>query len=178
MRAGLLRGVEAARLTWADIERQPDGTALLDLGATKTDRTDRTRRRVRIHSAAIHLIDNMEADRGIDPRLFRLAGTRGVHNRVQIAGERAGIEGLSAHSCRRGSAMDLIAAGATTHELMVAGRWNRIATVERYLAEMGAAAELGTAHDVLAPDYQPPERQPEPRPRLSRTWRRILDLNR
>ncbi|MDE0660906.1 MAG: tyrosine-type recombinase/integrase [Gammaproteobacteria bacterium] len=144
MRCGLLRGIEAARARWADLDRQPDGTAWLNLGATKTDPHARGRRRVMLDPGTVELIDRMAADAGDDPRLFRLsAGTEArpssdqIRIRIRIAGERAGVEGMSAHSIRRGGAHDVLAGGGSIAALLDAGGWRSLRTGERYVSELG-----------------------------------------
>ena len=53
----------------------------------------------------------------------------------------AGIEGrVSGHSLRVGSAQSLREAGATTPEILAAGRWKRVETMAHYTREQDAAA--------------------------------------
>lgn len=175
MRAGLLRGAEAAGLRWSDVDRQPDGSALLELGATKTDPRARTRRRVRVPPSVTAMIDAMAPDAGDDPRLFRLADGRRVRERISAAGERAGIAGLTGHSPRRGAAQDLIAAGATVLELQHAGRWSTIDAAQRYVAEMAHEAAPAAAYAILDPDHRPEPRESRSAEPASRTMRIVLE---
>ena len=80
-----------------------------------------------------------------DGRLFRpvnkggqVAGTqlsdRSMRNIVKRRAAEAGIEGrVSGHSLRIGAAQSLRDAGATTAELMMAGRWKSVETMARYI---------------------------------------------
>ena len=153
----------------------------------------RQRHRAWLPPETVALIDAMRPDAGDDPRLFRLsAGPDGdcsgqVALRIRRAGRRAGVDGLSGHSPRRGAAHDLLDNGATTAQLLRAGRWSNLATAQRYINEVtrGGDIDADLARSVLAPHgagRPPPASEPaaEPpprrRPRLaSRTLAAVLD---
>ena len=126
MRDALLRRSEAVALTWADIEFRPDGTARLTIRRSKTDQEG---------EGAVQFVGaEATADlKAIRPRgsgdaigqpVFGLRTGRSIANRIRAAAKAAGLEGdFSGHSPRIGMALDLAEAGASTTDLMVAGRW-------------------------------------------------------
>ncbi len=104
----------------------------------------------------------------------RVAGSRlSARSMWDIVKERAadaGIEGrVSGHSLRVGSAQSLRDRGATTTDLMAAGRWSRVETMAGYVrtqdAEFGPVARL--RYDVV-----PPDREGRGRPRMPRRNRK------
>lgn len=68
-------------------------------------------------------------------------GTRTMREVVKRWAAKAEIEGrVSGHSLRVGTAQSLRDAGATTAELMVAGRWKRVETMAGYIRTQDAAS--------------------------------------
>ena len=135
MREALLRAGEAAALVWDDWDVLDDGRGVVRIGRSKTDPDGRRRVGIPVSDRAAA---RMEAWRADAPRssVFGLSG-RSVAYVVERAGRRAGIEGLSGHSCRRGGAQDMALAGRSAAEIMARGRWARIETAQRYIAEVG-----------------------------------------
>ena len=123
MRDGLLRRSEAAALTWADVERRPDGTGRLTVRRSKGDQAG--------EGAELYIgRDAMAALERIRPEPSALAapvfgglGGRAIADRIRKAARAAGLEGdFSGHSPRIGMARDLAASGASTTALMLAFR--------------------------------------------------------
>ena len=52
--------------------------------------------------------------------------------RIARIGRRAGLEGMTGHSMRRGMAADLVAWGATSQQICSAGRWRSEAMIQLY----------------------------------------------
>ena len=128
MRDALLRRSEAIALTWADVELRDDGTALVTIRRSKTDQTG---------EGAVHYIgadattalkairpdDEDEAAISAQP-VFGLQTGESVSRRIKAAAKAAGLKGdFRGHSPRVGMAQDLAEAGASTVDLMIAGRW-------------------------------------------------------
>ncbi len=91
----------------------------------------------------------------------RVAGSRlsarSMRDIVKQRAADAGIEGrVSGHSLRVGSAQSLRDRGATTTDLMDAGRWSRVETMAGYVrtqdAAFGPVARL--RYDVVPPDHE------------------------
>ena len=139
MREGMLRAAEAAALTWRDILPETDGTAVVSIRRSKTNPHG-----LRVESVTVSqlCVGRLLAWQRHAPRgpVFGLS-PRSVAEVVRRAGERAGIEGLSGHSCRRGAAQDMARDGCTAPQLMARGRWQRMDSAQRYIAEV--VAELG-----------------------------------
>lgn len=183
MRQTGIRSGEAARLRRCDVDRQPAGGALLTLGATKTDPHDRRRARPWIDADVLDLVEKwlaVDGDRDPEERLFGCWTADGIRRAIKRAGERAGVEGLSGHSPRRGGAQDLLENGASLIELQAWGRWSTLAMPVRYTDEAGRGHALPGPPECLSPnraavgspdvDEEPPSRR-----RRSRTMRIILD---
>lgn len=128
MRDALLRRSEATALRWADVEFTDDRAALITIRRSKTDQegegavqfigTDA--------AAALKAIrPDDEDDAAIGGRsVFGLKTGESVARRIRAAARAAGLEGdFRGHSPRIGMAQDLAAAGASTTDLMTAGRW-------------------------------------------------------
>ena len=125
LRDGLLRRSEAAALTWGDVEFRDNGSALLQLRRSKTDR----------EAEGVILYIGTEASQALqairparellDPgtSVFGMT-TRHIGNRIRAAAEAAGLgAGYTGHSGRVGMAQDLVKSGVETPTLMTAGRW-------------------------------------------------------
>ena len=132
MAEGVMRGAEAARLQWRDID----------------DRTVRVpavkgthRRIVTISAAARARLDAWAAVCGASERVFGLS-ERSMGRVVARAGRRAGIEGLSGHSFRVGGMREMAAAGRSAPQLQAMAGHRRLETTAGYI---GAAAAEGFA---------------------------------
>ena len=122
MRDALLRIGEAAELTWADLEYEPDGSGRLIVRRSKTDHEGRGA----VLFVSAQTMDAMDAVRnGAGPRdrIFGLSVVQ-MTVRIKAAAKVAGLgEGYSGHSARVGMARDLVRAGTELTALMNAGRW-------------------------------------------------------
>ena len=132
MRVAMLRGVEAAALEWADIDIL-DGKGAVTIRRSKTDRDGRRRIAVSISPSCLDRLDAWRPH-APDTTVFGLS-SRSIAYVLRRAGERAGVNGLSGHSCRRGAAQDMALAGESAERLMARGRWTRMATAQRYINE-------------------------------------------
>ena len=132
MREAMLRGIEAAALEWADIDVM-DGRATVMFRRSKTDQTGRNRTAL---SVSPRCLARLELWRPDAPELLVFGlSERSIAFVVMVAGRRAGIDGLSGHSCRRGAAQDMALAGESAERIMARGRWRRMATAQRYIDE-------------------------------------------
>lgn len=142
MRDALLRSGEAAALSWADIEKRPDGTGLVTVRRSKTD--------IYGEGAVLFLtretmndLESIRGGAGPDDSVFHIAAL-GIHNQIRRAMKDAGFgNAFGGHSPRRGMAQDLLNAGATAEEIMEAGRWRTFEMALDYA--LGAPPELSAA---------------------------------
>ena len=136
----LLRGDDAARVTWDDLADAPDGKggSVLTIPTSKTDRTGEGAD-VYLTGATTRAIKHMQKvrqEQGIgdteDNRIFRL-GVSGMAIRIKAACSRAGLEGYyGMHSFRVGGTQDLTLDDVTEPQLMTIGRWKSSASTRRY----------------------------------------------
>ena len=119
-----------------------------------------------------------------------VAGTRlsdrSMRDIVKRRAAEAGIEGrVSGHSLRIGAAQSLRDAGATTPELIMAGRWKRVETMARYTrtqdAAVGPVARL--RYGVMPPERRMPHRHSTTARKTARAskrarkeWRRTMRM--
>ena len=140
--AGLRRS-EAAALEWRDVEDNGDGTLLIYVRTSKTNR-DGSEQDVRlVKNGFADAICELRPD-DAQPTDKVLGGRNGrtVCRRFANAAKTAGIKRrLSAHSGRVGLASELTALGASETEVMLAGNWKTSRMVAHYSA--GARAERG-----------------------------------
>ena len=123
MRDALLRRSEAVALTWADVTFLSDETARLTIRRSKTDQDGEGAIQF-IGKDAAQALKAIRNDADESDRLFGLRSGRAVSNRIAAMARAAGLgDGFSGHSPRVGMAQDLAANGASTTELMGAGRW-------------------------------------------------------
>lgn len=124
MRDAMLRRSEAAALTWADVERQPDGTGRVTVRRSKADQFG-AGAQLFIGSDAVEALQRIRpASASLEDPVFGGLGDRAISNRIRKAARAAGLDGdFSGHSPRIGMARDLAAFGASTTALMLAGRW-------------------------------------------------------
>ena len=127
MRDALLRRSEAAALQWADIEFADDGSGLVTIRRSGTGQEGTGIVLFIGNDAASALRAIRPADDATDiasRSAFGLASGQAIARRIQAAAAAAGLPGnYSGHSPRLGMALDLAEAGASTTDLMVAGRW-------------------------------------------------------
>ena len=152
MRDGLLRASEAAALTWADLQREPDGSARILIRRSKTDQQGAGRRLYLSPETAqdIAALRQLRPTAREEDPIFNLTTATAVANRLKKAAKHAGIEvNISGHSPRVGMAQDLAAAGAGLPALMTAGRWKKPEMPARYIenidAGRGAVAQYHSA---------------------------------
>ncbi len=162
---GFLRISELAAVRVDDLEPGDGGSGRLALPRSKTDQEGRgeTLYVCRVTMAAI--ADWRRAAGVASGPLFRPVsrdGSRVGETALSVGAVRsvicrparaAGIEDrVSGHSLRVGAAQSLVAAGASTAELMQAGRWTDAATATRYaaneLAGRGAVARYFEDEDA------------------------------
>ncbi len=181
MSDGLLRVSEAEALDVADIALSK-GKLLVTIRRSKTDQDGRgvvfrggpdTARLARKWLEAAGIEEGPvfrpvnKAGRVADARL----GRRSVRDIVKRRAADAGIEGrVSGHSLRVGSAQSLRNRGATTADLMDAGRWSRVETMAGYVRAQDAA--LGPMARLRYGVGRPNGRGSRPRPRKAKTARR------
>lgn len=133
MREAMLRGIEAAALEWGDIDVLGDGWAAVMIRRSKTDPNGRHRLAVSVSPRCLGRLDAWRPH-APETAVFGLSA-RSIAYVIRRAGERAGVDGLSGHSCRRGAAQDMALAGESAERLMARGRWRRLATAQRYINE-------------------------------------------
>ena len=142
--AGLRRS-EAAALTWADLERAPDGSGRLTVRRSKTDQTAEGRVVAVTAPTMRDVLAIRPAD--VDPAapVFGLSADR-IARRIKAAARAAGLgDGFSGHSGRVGMARRMVARGAPTAAVIRQGRWSERsggAMVARYTRSEDAAAAL------------------------------------
>jgi len=160
---GLLRISELAAVQVEDLGPGGGGSGVLALPRSKTDQEGEgsslyvCRETMQAVGAWLR-VSGIEDGPLFRPVLRNRAGdsalsTSAVRSVIQRRARGAGIEGrVSGHSLRVGSAQSLVAAGASTAELMQAGRWTDERTATRYaaneLAANGAVARYFEAEDA------------------------------
>ena len=136
---GLLRGVDARRAMWPHISRPGDGSGVLLLPYSKTDRLGRSEVAY-VSPTALHYLDLFRdlmkfygmAERA-DGRIF-WANRGVVEKTIKEAAADAGLEGrYGGHSMRVGGAQELCIAGFELPMIMLAGRWSTVETVKLYV---------------------------------------------
>ena len=141
MREAMLRGCEAAALVWRDIQtaEAADHAAVVAIRRSKTNTRGTRAEAATISAVALHRLELWQPHAPAGS-VFGIAA-RSVAYVVAAAGRRAGIEGLSGHSCRRGAAQDLAVAGFSAAVIRARGRWASLDSAQRYIEEIGG--ELG-----------------------------------
>ena len=171
MSDAMLRVSELATLTAADIERAGDGSGRVTVRRSKTDQEGQgatlylgkpTMRALRDWTAAAGIADGpvfRRVRRGGHPApdaearpLSPVAVRAVIRRRARAAGLDA--PKVRGHSLRVGSAQSLVAAGASTAEVMQDGRWASARMVARYTAAQ-AAARRGTARHRYGAEASP-----------------------
>ena len=135
MRDTAARMGTALAIQWKDV-----GTGTVLIRRSKTDQEGEGR----IKPLSPGVIRVLQAyRRSVDPApgdvLFQLT-PRVARDRIALAGRLAGLEGgrLSGHSLRRGTAVDLMRAGASDAQIMDACDWKSERTMRRYTEEQQA----------------------------------------
>ena len=138
MRDALLRRAEAAALRWDDIEFLDDSTSRLTVRRSKTSLTSAILYVGPEATAELRRIMPPEDDRHPNDRVFGLKTGQSIRWRIRAAAMAAGLRcgrgpakcdptrpcpHFSGHSPRVGMAQDLTVGGASTTQLMIAGRW-------------------------------------------------------
>lgn len=148
MRDAMLRVSEAAAVTWADIEAQPDGTGRLLIRRSKTDPEGEGA----VAFLSAHTMKALAAMRNGAAESDSVIGLRPnqISIRIKQAARAAGLgSGYSGHSPRVGMARDLARAGTELTSLMTAGRWSSAKMPALYTrnetAGRGAVAQLYSA---------------------------------
>ncbi|MCY3930943.1 MAG: tyrosine-type recombinase/integrase [Acidobacteria bacterium] len=147
---GLLRISELAAVQVEDLGLGEGGSGVLALPRSKTDQEGEGSSlyvcRETMQAVAAWLrVSGIEDGPLFRPVLRNGAGdsalsTSAVRSVIQRRARAAGVTGrVSGHSLRVGSAQSLVAAGASTAELMQAGRWTDERTATRYAANELAA---------------------------------------
>ena len=138
---GGLRRSEAAALTWADIQRQADGSGRVRIVRSKTDQAGAgavvavTRRTL----ADVEAIRRGASDAA---SVFGLSADR-IGRRVKAAAMHAGLGSeFGGHSGRVGHAVRMTRGGASTHAVMRSGRWKSAGMVAAYTRNEDAGEAL------------------------------------
>ena len=136
---GLLRGVDARRAMWSHISKFGDGSGVLLLPRSKTDRYGRGEVAY-VSPVAWHYLDLFRdlmrfygMDERADGRIFWSNRTI-LGKTIEEAAADAGLEGhYGGHSMRIGGAQELCMAGFELPMIMLAGRWSTVQTVKLYV---------------------------------------------
>ena len=141
---GLLRGVDLSRAKWSHISSSGDGSGVLLLPYSKTDRYGRSEVTY-VSAVALHYRDLYRdlmrfyqvAERP-DGRIF--SSERGfIQKTVRQAAADAGLIGrYGGHSMRIGGAQELALAGFELPMIMLAGRWADPKIVKLYIRNITA----------------------------------------
>ena len=145
MRDAMLRVSEAASLTWADIEAEPDGTGRLLIRRSKTD-PEGTGVVAFLSAPTMEALGLVRNGASANASVFGLRPNH-ISKRIKRAAQAAGLgDGFSGHSPRVGMAQDLVRAGIELPGLMTAGRWRTPAMPAHYTrnetASRGAVAQF------------------------------------
>ena len=148
-----LRISELAAVHIEHLETEQDGSGCLALPRSKTDQSGEGRTLYVCRATMAAVAAWREASGFSSGPLFRGVPKGGtqvnaaalnestVRQVIRKRGRAVGVEGrLSGHSLRIGSARSLVARGASTAELMQAGRWTDPKTATRYAANELAAS--------------------------------------
>ena len=150
MSDGLLRISELVALDVEDISQNDNGTGTAMIRRSKTDQAgegayiglgkptmDAIRtytQRADIHKGALFRRIWKGGNRVSDYRI----SINGARHAIQAVTRSAGIDGISGHSARVGSAQDLVKQGATLPDLMQVGRWEDEKMPARYSKALSA----------------------------------------
>ena len=149
MRDGLLRRVECAESTWADLEKLPDGTGVLEIRRRKKrKRRSKAPVYVSLHTM-VYLLRMLILRGGPDPEssdpMFGIGGTQ-ISNRIKRAAKMGELPGVyTGHSPRVGMIHDLAMDNAEMPSLMQAGGWSSGESVMGYIATIRASKSVVAA---------------------------------
>ena len=123
LREALLRGSEAAVLTWGDIEEAVDGSGRLLIRKSKTDQEGAGDVQY-LSKGTIQALQKIKpANCSPDDKVLNLS-ERQICRHLKAVTNVAGLgEGSTGHSGRIGMAQDWVAVGCEISALMQAGRW-------------------------------------------------------
>ena len=131
MRDCLLRRSEAASATWGDISPDNDGSGLLFIRASKTDRIGEGAP-LYIPQATMEDLSAIRNGASDEETIFGWTADQ-ISYRITQTMRLAGLKGtFSTHSMRRGMAQELASENVTGDELKEAGRWDDDAIATRY----------------------------------------------
>ncbi|MCY4302610.1 MAG: tyrosine-type recombinase/integrase, partial [Aestuariivita sp.] len=133
---GGLRRSEAAALRWGDLADGEDGLLLVRVQASKTNQDGATTDLRVLKGAFVQALRDLRDLRSGDaPDSAPVIGLKGqrISQRFTALGKAAGLPvRLTGHSGRVGLASELIARGASTAEVMLAGNWKSARMVTHY----------------------------------------------
>ena len=139
-RDALMRPAEISELRWKNLETSDDGSGLVTIARSKTDRAGKgavmwvspaTMEDCALWKEHAPVISARERRR-IDDRMFVISPSA-ISHAVETLCKQAGLKGnYSGKSCRIGMAEDLTEAGFSMTELMIAGRWKSPAMPMHY----------------------------------------------
>ena len=168
-RATAARADELARVLVGHVERhhRDASRAVVTITAVKTDPYARRPHRVTLDVLTTAAVRRVAAGGNPAERLLGLGSAQTVSQRLRLLGHRAGIEGLTGHSLRRGVAVDL-AAGYDMATVAKVGRWTSPEQAAVYAYGHGAVWELPEAladeiSAVLNPGPSRLDNRPHPR---------------
>ena len=118
---------EAVALTWADVDLEAKTAVIRQ---TKVDDT----RTASLPVPVVAAIANIPSNRCPHDLVFQYARPDSVRKVWDNAIERAGIERLTAHSCRHGFATTLLRANTDPKTVAKLGGWKYVATVMKHYA--------------------------------------------
>ena len=136
---GVSRGVDMRRAKRTHVSRSKDGSGVLRLPYSKTDRYGRGEVAY-VSPLALHYFDLMcdlmrfyGIDERADGRIF-WSNRSVLEKTIKQAAADAGLEGrYGGHSMRIGGAQELCMAGFSLPMIMLAGRWSDVQTVKLYV---------------------------------------------
>ncbi len=142
----LLRVSELAAVRIGDVERRADGSGRLAVRRSKTDQDGRGSV-LYVGPATVDAVEAWRKAAGVEDGLLFRCSARTIRRAVVKRAAAAGVSGrVSGRSLRVASAQSLVRAGASTAELMQAGRWRDPKTATGYteaeLAGRGPVARL------------------------------------
>ena len=134
-----LRRSEAARLEWADIQSEADGTGRLTVGFSKTDQEGEG---AVVAVTARAMTDLARWRTHADAESVFGLGPDQINRRVKSLAAAVGLAGITAHGGRVGLAQTMVGKGAPTVAVQRQGRWTTTRMVARYTRNQKAAEAL------------------------------------
>ena len=166
----LSRESELVALDWEDLELDKDGSGLITIESSKTDKEGEGALQF-ISPGTVRLLMNWQnvcgkttgpIFRGVysNGKLGDRLSTRGVDRAVKRVAKALGLEPsvFSGHSMRVGAAQDMVEEGIETAKIVIAGRWSNDAMLVHYAkrinSKRGAMADFIAAKKKLIPTEQ------------------------